>query len=146
MSDDDFRGFASGAGVAAIERFENAEDSGDLDVAAASVSEALFWWGVVNGSGPAPSTDDEVSEALRFARNCAAHRRVATRTQKGRGWPREWPTRYGKRLKWASTDFVEVGARDLHKSTVQTQRAAYDSRLSGRDVAPLLVEVRAFLE
>ncbi|HMM96699.1 hypothetical protein [Phycicoccus sp.] len=143
MSDEErFVHFAATAAVSAIDRYVNAEDEDRLDDAAAAVSEVLFWWGILAEAPPADESSGEHEAALRFARNCAAHRRLTTRTHEGLHWPRQWPLRWNKRLVWAPTTTVEEGARDLHAPRVQAQRAAYEAHLAGMEVLSELLRLR----
>lgn len=131
--------FAAQAGVDAVDRFLAADASSDVDLAAASATEFLLWWGIVGDQFPKDDKpwDIELGDALSFARNCSAHRRIITHEASGRSWPRDRPRRWEARLFWRATGEVEVGAWNLMGEGVQRERAAYDRLLSQREIRPV---------
>lgn len=140
-----FLRFASTAAVAAIDRYMDAEDEDRLDDATAAVSEVLFWWGIVHDLGQTDDGSLAPPEAYRFARNCAAHRRLTTNQHDGLGSPLQYPLRYDKRLVWATTAAIQVGARDLDKPRVQAERDAYNEHLAVMEVRPEMYLLRRVL-
>lgn len=134
--DSTYAQFAAVAGAAAARRFVTADDAGQLEEGAAAATEVLLWWGIVDDQrrDARLAVDSDINQALRFARNCSAHRRISTRSAAGRSWLRTWPLRWDDRLFWRATDEVALGAHNLHKPWVMSQRAAYDELLCGQEV------------
>lgn len=140
-----FLRFAATGAVAAIDRYMDAEDEDRLDDATAAMSEVLYWWGIVNERGSVDDDSLAPPEAYKFARNCATHRRIATSKHEGLGFPLQYPLRYDKRLVWATTAAIQIGARDLHKARVQAERDAYEGHLSAMEVRPEMYLLRRVL-
>lgn len=142
-----YTSFAAQAGVHAADRFMAADGSGQLELAAAAVTEVLPWWGIADeqkqAGGQVRTHDFDL--AIRFARNCSAHRRISTHAVEGLGYPLVYPLRYDNRLFWRATSDVATGARGLGRSSVQQQRAAYDRLLAAAEVRPSVERVRSDL-
>ncbi|NHI19910.1 hypothetical protein H9L10_03600 [Phycicoccus endophyticus] len=150
-----FVSFAAGAGLAACDRLLVCEgrDPLDEDAAAAAAAEVLFWWAVADDARG--RAGDSLGLALRFARDCAAHRRVTTVRVEGLGYPLTYPLRYDPRLAWRPTGEIAPGARALEPGKSgkpkppdaegPRQRDAYDETLAGREVRSTVVLVRELL-
>ena len=142
--DASFVGFAARSGVAAAERFVAADDAGALEPGAGATTEILLWWAIIDEQpGAQPGPPSELAMALRFVRNCSAHRRVSTHSVQGLGFPLAFPMRFDDRLFWRATDDVAPGAQGLSTDRVQRQMEAYNQLLAVREVRPTVESVRA---
>lgn len=145
--------FSARAGIAAIDRYEEALANRDSEGASAGLAEWLYWWRTVDewseecGVEQLPS---DLVSALALARNAATHRHVtngilhsAYPGEVGLGYT--FPGQTEPEMAWLPVSNLPL-QKGKKPENQQNEREAYERLLARKSSREVAAQVRAWLE
>lgn len=150
---DHYGPFAARAGIAAIDRYEEALGNRDSEGAFAGLAEWLYWWRTVDewsekhGHERLPT---DLVDALRLARNAATHRHVTNGVLHS-AYPGEvalgytFPGQTEPEMAWLPVSSVPLQKRKTPEKQ-QKEREAYERFLARKSSREVAAQVRTWLE